>query len=97
MTCPDCARLLEEVKRLTQGNAEIRLRLAAYENPHTPPSQRAYPTRIHTNSSARRYLGRPRGPPREDEADPEARRREDSGAQGKVRGLRGARDSLEAP
>jgi len=63
MTCPDCARLLEEVRRLTQENAELRRRFAAYENAYTPPSQRAYQTRIHTNSSARRYPGRPRGHP----------------------------------
>jgi len=61
MTCPDCARLLEENRRLSAENADLRRRLAAYENPHTPPSRRAYPTRVHTNSSARRYPGRPRG------------------------------------
>jgi len=62
LTCPDCARLLEEVRRLTQENAELRRRLAAYENPHTPPSRRMYPTRVQT-PGARRYPGRPRGHP----------------------------------
>jgi len=60
MTCQDCAPILEENRRLTQENTELRRRLAAYENPHTPPSRRAYPTRIH-RPDARRYPGRPRG------------------------------------
>jgi len=60
MTCPECARLQEENRRLTAENAELRRRLAAYESPHTPPSRRMYPTRIRT-PGARRYPGRPRG------------------------------------
>jgi transposase len=62
MTCQNCARLQEENRKLTQENTELRRRLAAYENPHTPPSRRAYPTRIH-RAGARRYPGRPRGHP----------------------------------
>jgi transposase len=62
MTCPNCARLQDEVHRLAEENAELRRRLAAYENPHTPPSRRMYPTRIHRHG-ARRYPGRPRGHP----------------------------------
>jgi len=62
MTCQNCAQLQEENRRLTQENTELRRRLAAYENPHTPPSRRMYPTRIH-RAGARRYPGRPRGHP----------------------------------
>lgn len=62
MTCQNCARLQEENRRLAAEVAELRRRLAAYENPHTPPSRRAYPTRIH-RPGARRYPGRPRGHP----------------------------------
>jgi len=59
MTCQDCHRLQEENTRLAEENVklqrentELKRRLAAYENPHTPPSRRRYPTR------------RPRGGPR---------------------------------
>lgn len=69
MTCPTCTSLqLEnhhltvENHRLQQENADLKHRLAAYENPHTPPSRRRYPTRIH-RQGARRYPGRPRGHP----------------------------------
>ena len=62
MTCPHCARLQEENTRLAAENAELKRRLAAYENPHTPPSRRMYPTRTRT-PGARRYPGRPRGHP----------------------------------
>lgn len=62
MTCQDCARLQEENKRLAAENADLRRRLAAYENPHTPPSRRMIPSRIR-RAGARRYPGRPRGHP----------------------------------
>jgi regulator of replication initiation timing len=46
MTCQHCASLQEENRRLTQENTrlqqentELWRRLAAYENPHTPPSR----------------------------------------------------------
>ena len=60
MTCPDCARLLQENTALREEVAQLRRRLAAYENPHTPPSRRPYPTRTRRPGS-RRYPGRPRG------------------------------------
>jgi transposase len=68
MTCPDCAslqaenhRLTEENHRLTQENTDLKRRLAAYENPHTPPSRRiAYPT-PRSGTDGPRYPGRPRG------------------------------------
>jgi len=60
MTCPDCARLLQENQTLRAEVEELRRRLAAYENPHTPPSRRPYPTRPKRPSSTR-YPGRPRG------------------------------------
>jgi len=66
MTCQHCASLQEENRRLTQENTrlqqentELRRCLAAYENPHTPPSRRAYPTR--RSRGGPRFLGRPRG------------------------------------
>jgi transposase len=62
MTCQDCLKLQEENLRLAAENTDLRRRLAAYENPHTPPSRRMYPTRIH-RAGARRYPGRPRGHP----------------------------------
>lgn len=62
MTCPDCLRLLEENRRLRGEVEELKRRLAAYENPHTPPSRRPYPTRTRRPGS-RRYPGRPAGHP----------------------------------
>jgi hypothetical protein len=62
MTCLDCVRLQGENHRLAAKNADLRRHLAAYENPHIPPSRRMYPSRIRI-SGARRYLGRPRGHP----------------------------------
>jgi transposase len=66
MTCQNCARLQEEntrlqenLTRLEQENAELRRRLAAYENPHTPPSRRPYPSRRARGGP--RFPGRPRG------------------------------------
>ena len=46
-----------------EENAELRRRLAAYENPHTPPSRRRYPTRSSAGKDGRRFPGRPRGHP----------------------------------
>jgi len=66
MTCQDCQRLqtsLEELTaentRLQQENTELRRKPALYENPHTPPSRRAYPTR--RSRGGPRFPGRPRG------------------------------------
>jgi len=69
MTCHNCTRLQEEnarlretVTRLERENEELRRRLAAYENPHTPPSRkRRYPAR--RAGGGPRYPGRPRGHP----------------------------------
>ena len=69
MTCQGCTRLREENAKLQETvaglerlNEELRRRLAAYENPHTPPSrERRYPTR--RAGGGRRYPGRPRGHP----------------------------------
>ena len=52
-----------ENRRLAKENAELRRRLAAYENPHTPPSRRRYPTRSSARKDGRRFPGRPRGHP----------------------------------
>ena len=46
---------------LQQENKELRHRLAAYENPHTPPSRRRYPTTRRRVPGGPRYPGRPRG------------------------------------
>ena len=59
MTCQNCTRLQETLTRLEQENAELRRRLAAYDNPHTPPSRRHYPTR--RSRGGPRFPGRPRG------------------------------------
>lgn len=66
MTCQDCQRLqtsLEELTaentRLQQENTELRRKPALYENPHTPPSRRAYPTR--RSRGGPRFPGGPRG------------------------------------
>jgi len=68
MTCQNCARLQEENTRLAeeniklqQENAELRRRLAAYENPHTPPSRRLIYPRPRRRTDAPRFPGRPRG------------------------------------
>ena len=63
MTCPDCQRLQEENTRLQRENGELRSRLAAYENPHTPPSRRRYPVSRRRALGGPRYPGRPRGYP----------------------------------
>ena len=61
MTCPDYKQLQEKNRRLTQENAELKLRLALYENPHTPPSKHRYPVRRRRALGGPRYQGRPRG------------------------------------
>ncbi len=61
MTCQDCQRLQEENTMLQRENTELRRRLAAYENPHTPPSKRRYPTPKRRTLRGPRYPGRPRG------------------------------------
>ena len=61
MTCQDCQRLTEENTRLQRENTELRHRLAAYENPHTPPSKLRYPTPQRRLLGGPRYPGRPRG------------------------------------
>jgi len=69
MTCPRCERLRRRVEELEAQisdlearNAELRSSLAAYENPHTPPSRRGYPTHQRSRGGPR-YPGRPRGHP----------------------------------
>jgi len=59
LTCQDCHRLQEENRCLTEENTELRRKLALYENPHTPPSRRIYPT--HRSYGGPRFPGRPRG------------------------------------
>jgi len=68
MTCPDCAslqqenrRLTAENQRLTQENTELKRRLAAYENPHTPPSRKLIYPAPQRRTDGPRYPGRPRG------------------------------------
>jgi transposase len=68
LTCQDCARLQEENTRLSeenqklrQENAELRRRLAAYENPHTPPSRRLIYPKPQRMTNGPRFPGRPRG------------------------------------
>ena len=70
MTCLNCARLREEntelretITGLKQENVELQRRLAAYENPHTPPSRRRYPVSRRRVPGGPRYPGRPRGHP----------------------------------
>ena len=91
MTCPDCQRLqmenqrlLEENTRLQRENGELRSRLAAYENPHTPPSRRRYPVRRRRALGSPRYPGQAEGASGEDEAPAEAGRGEDSGVEGEM-------------
>lgn len=52
MTCPDCEKLQKRVEELEalvgvllKKIDGLETRLAYYENPHTPPSRRRYPTR----------------------------------------------------
>lgn len=60
MTCPDCENLRRRVKELEEENAELKRKLALYENPNTPPSRRMYPSHK-PRSSGKRFPGRPRG------------------------------------
>jgi len=60
MTCPDCEPLRMRVKALEEENAELKRKLARYENPNTPPSRRMYPSHK-PRSSGKRFPGRPRG------------------------------------
>jgi transposase len=69
LICPNCERLLERVQQLTaensklrEENAELRRRLALYENPNTPSSRRMYPSHSRTNCG-KRFPGRPKGYP----------------------------------
>jgi len=70
MVCPDCEKLQKRVERLERALdqrdktiAELKRRLALYENAHVPPSQRRYPTRCNGGSSrlGKRFPGRPKG------------------------------------
>ena len=70
MTCPNCERLkrrIEELEfqnsRLKVENAELKRRLAAYENAHTAPSQRRFPISQRQAHGGPRYPGRPKGFP----------------------------------
>ena len=67
-TCPNCLTLQSHIKELTEENTklreentELRSCLAAYENPHTPPSKHRYPTPQRRLLGDPRYPGRPRG------------------------------------
>jgi transposase len=69
LICPNCERLRESLKQLTaensklrEENAELRHRLAIYENPNTPSSRRMYPSHSRTNCG-KRFPGRPVGYP----------------------------------
>ena len=70
MTCPNCLILQNHIKELTaentklqEENTKLKHRLAAYENPHTPPSKRRYPVNRYRTRGGPRYPGRPRGYP----------------------------------
>jgi len=71
MTCPDCEKLQKRVEKLEKENEwlkdqlkELKRRLALYENAHTPPSQRRYPTRQNGGQrTGERFPGRPKGHP----------------------------------
>jgi len=68
LTCPNCERLekrLEELESqnsvLRAENAELKRRLAVYENAHTAPSQRRFPASQRQARGGPRYPGRPKG------------------------------------
>ena len=54
-------KLTAENTKLLEENTKLRHRLAAYENPHTPPSKRRYPITRHQTLGGPRYPGRPTG------------------------------------
>src|SRR5665647_2378809 len=64
-TCQNC----NTIKELTDQNSALRKQiddlkrsLMRYENPHTPPSRRMYPTRNGDHAkSTKRFPGRPKG------------------------------------
>jgi len=53
--------LLEKIAELERENRELKRRLALYDNPNVPPSQRRYPCRKCTNGGGKRFPGRPKG------------------------------------
>jgi len=68
VTCPNCERLQRRVGELEYQNVELKAenaqlknRLAAYENAHTAPSQQKFPIRRCQNYGGPRYPGRPKG------------------------------------
>jgi len=70
MTCPDCEKLQmriktleEQLKEREQSIAELKRRLALYENPNTPPSLSRYPRRSRRQKDGKRFPGRPKGHP----------------------------------
>jgi transposase len=70
MTCPDCEKLQKRVERLEKlvaelvnENKELKRRLALYENPNVPSSQRKYPSHKRRSAGGKRFPGSPRGHP----------------------------------
>ena len=70
MTCPDCEKfqiriktLEEQLKERERSIAELKRRLALYENPNTPPSLSRYPRRSRKQKGGKRFPGRPKGHP----------------------------------
>ena len=68
MTCPNCERLERRIEELTSQNsvlraenAELKRRLAVYENAHIAPSQRRFPVSQCQARGGPRYPGRPKG------------------------------------
>jgi transposase len=68
VTCRNCERLRRRVGELEHQNTELKAenaqlksRLEAYENAHTPPSQRKFPIRQCHDHGGPRYPGRPKG------------------------------------
>ena len=66
MTCPDCEGLRKRVEELENSllrfeNADLKRRLAFYENAHTAPSQRKFPAKKRRACGGPRFPGRPKG------------------------------------
>ena len=68
MICQNCEKLkkkIEELEGQNSGlkaeNAELKRRLAVYENAHTAPSQRRFPVSQRQACGGPRYPGRPKG------------------------------------